>query len=480
MAKKIKHRLLLINPWIFDFTAFDLWSKPIGLLYIAAYLRKIGYKIDFIDCLDKFNPVFLKWMGNKKSKIKKYGTGPFYREVVNKPEILTFVPRKFARYGMPEHIFISELNKVKNPSAILVTSFMTYWYLGPKRVVQIVRQIFPDVPIILGGIYATLLPTHAERHVKPDFIVQGAGEIKVEKLLAEILSNAPRAKTAPQYLDDFPSPALDLYSQLKYLPVMTSRGCPYHCTFCATDKLSGKYAQRQPEFVVKEIIEFVKKYKIQDIAFYDDALLLNKNKRLIPILETLSRERLNLRFHTPNGLHAREINKEIANIFFKSGFKTIRLSFETVNKERLHDMNNKVLPSDLEGAVKNLLAAGYSPKDLESYILMGLPNQTFEEIYESILFVHSLGIKVQLASYSPIPGTVDYQRAVVAGLFPGDADPLLTNKSLYPLHRSMEDYIKFQNIRQFVNILNQGIDRGVNLFVPTELKKAFRKMTEMI
>jgi hypothetical protein len=48
-----KH-LLLINPWIYDFTAYDLWSKPLGLLYLAAFLRQQGFKISYIDCLDKY------------------------------------------------------------------------------------------------------------------------------------------------------------------------------------------------------------------------------------------------------------------------------------------------------------------------------------------------------------------------------------------------------------------------------------------
>jgi len=71
--------------------------------------------------------------------------------------------------------------------------------------------------------------------------------------------------------------------------------------------------------------------------------------------------------------------------------------------------------ADLEKAVNNLTAAGYAKKDLEAYVLMGLPHQPLEEVYQSILFVNSLGIKVSLASYSPIPGTVDYRRAVSDG-----------------------------------------------------------------
>ena len=69
-------KLLLINPWIYDFAAFDLWSKPLGLLYIASFLRRQNFEIAYIDCLNKY-PV------NKKEpvKLKKFGTGHFLQYV---------------------------------------------------------------------------------------------------------------------------------------------------------------------------------------------------------------------------------------------------------------------------------------------------------------------------------------------------------------------------------------------------------------
>ena len=470
-------QLLLINPWIFDFTAFDLWSKPLGLLYIAAYLRKIGYKIQLLDCLDKHHPALAGDMSAKgKLKVKKYGTGPFPRQIVAKPDILNFVPRHFSRYGISEEVFMEELNNSTPPAAILVTSFMTYWYLGPKRVIELCRTVFPGTPIILGGIYASLMPEHAKEVVKPDYIITGPGEIEVSELLSILLGNPKNPVKPPDALDDFPFPAPDLYQKIDYIPIMTSRGCPYRCTFCATDKISGAYVQRKPDLVFQELYQHVKRFRTRDVAFYDDALLLNKDQRLLPILESVIEKKIKLRFHTPNGLHARHIDKVVAQLFRRSGFTTIRLSFETVNPKRLSDMKNKVTPDDLMHAVENLEQAGYSRNSIETYILMGLPHQTFQEVYDSVLFAHSLGIKIRLASFSPIPGTIDFLRAVEDGLFPQNADPLLTNKSIFPLHRNRESYHKFYEIRQLVNILNQAADRKVNLFRPEELTQSLAKM----
>jgi radical SAM superfamily enzyme YgiQ (UPF0313 family) len=478
MKSNNANHLLLINPWIFDFTAFDLWSKPMGLLYIASFLENLGYKNSFIDCLDKHHPALLSAPENLKVKFKKFGTGPFLRQIVDKPDILDFIPRHFSRYGISEDLFLNQLKKCPPPAAILVTSFMTYWYLGPKRVVELCREFFPETPIILGGIYASLMPKHASDVIKPDFVLTGPGEIQIMELLSSIISGAPSETNRYQSLDDFPTPAFDLYSKLDYLPIMTSRGCPYRCTFCATDKISGPYAQRSADSVFSELSENVRRYQLKDVVFYDDALLLNKDHRLLPILEKVIKSKMKLRFHTPNGLHAKQIDRNVAELFRLSGFTTIRLSFETNNPQRFADMKNKVTPDDLIRAVENLEEVGYAREALETYILMGLPNQSFDEIYESLLFAHSLGIKIRLASFSPIPGTVDYNRAIEYGLFPEDADPLLTNKTIYPLHRSAEAFHKFRQIRQLVNVLNQAVTRKVNLFKPRELKQAFLRMIQ--
>jgi radical SAM superfamily enzyme YgiQ (UPF0313 family) len=185
---------------------------------------------------------------------------------------------------------------------------------------------------------------------------------------------------------------------------------------------------------------------------------------------------MKLRFHTPNGLHAKQINTEVAKLFYQAGFKTIRLSFETSSDERLTDMNFKITPDQLTAAIDNLENAGYNRKTIEAYVMMGLPEQYLEEIYESILFVHSLGVKIRLASFSPIPGTPDYERAVAAGLFPENADPLLTNKTIYPMHRTLNAYKQFNEVKQLVNVLNYAVERETNLFRSAEFKKTLNKV----
>ena len=465
--------LLLINPWIYDFTAYDLWSQPLGLLYLASFLRIHGYNISYIDCLNSPDK-------SENPGKKKYGVGNYRRQIIESPRILKDIPRKFARYGITEDSFLKQLKHVPPPDAILVTSIMTYWYLGPQHVVTLVKKAFPGVPVILGGIYASLLPRHAQEVVKADFVVEGPGEWRTLQLLSSLLGVEIDPQIITRKLDDYPYPAFDLISNPGYLCVMTARGCPFNCSFCAQKKVAMKFTQRDPDEVIKELEYHYKKYKLRDFAFYDDALFINKENHVKRILQGIIDYRLPIRFHTPNGLFARDVDEQLAMLMYQANFKTIRLSFETANERRQKDMNNKISNNGMRTAVKNLISAGYAARDIDAYVIMGLPGQSLDEILESIIFINNLGVQVQMASYSPIPGTLDFQRAVDSGLISEGIDPLLTNKTIFPLKNDTLDYETFRKIRIFSQILNDAARQGLALFARNNIGKSLSRVLKRL
>ncbi len=473
-------KVLAINPWIYDFAAYDYFSKPLGLLYVAAFLKQRGVKMELLDCMEKHHPELLKRQGRKKPKLTKHGIGPFHREIVPTPEAVKFIPRQYARYGLPEDIFVKELQRRDPPDAILLTSAMTYWYPGPQRVAEICREIFPKTPLLMGGIYATLMPEHARQVVQPDYLITGPGEIHTAELLADIFTMPHLSEAPPTDIDDFPYPAFELYPKLSYLVTMASRGCPFRCTFCATYKIDENFSQRQPDQVVEEILTQTRRFRVSDVAFYDDALLMQPDKRIKPILREIKKSKPNLRFHTPNGLHARFIDQELAQLMYECNFKTIRLSLESVAKERQRDIHNKITPGEMTRAVQNLVSAGFEAKQLETYIIMALPNQSIDEVVETILYANSLGVQVRLASFSPIPGTKDYDRAIENGYLPEHPDPLITNKTVIPIYRTREAYERFRTLSQFANMLNEGVRRGMSLFQPADFRQALFKAMDRL
>jgi radical SAM superfamily enzyme YgiQ (UPF0313 family) len=137
-------------------------------------------------------------------------------------------------------------------------------------------------------------------------------------------------------------------------------------------------------------------------------------------------------FHTPNGLHVREINKEIGDLLFQSGFKNIRLGFETSNQATQIETGGKVGNLDFQNAVKSLKGAGYRGEEIGAYIMVGLPGQRVEEAEESIAFVKEAGAKPILVEYSPIPNTPLFEKAKQMSFYDIEHEPLFHNNSILP------------------------------------------------
>lgn len=425
--------VLLINPWICDFTAYDFWSKPLGLLYIASILREQGYKISYIDCMDRYNPDILKLQGRESPKKDEFGRGSFYKKEIKKPEVLKDIPRRFSRYGITKDIFLRELKKIPVPRAILITSIMTYWYIGVFRVIEIVKEIFPQVPVVLGGVYTTLCYEHATKYSGADYVVKDNNIENLLKLLEEITKNKRNNYSIyDQGLDYLPYPAWDLYPNLDYVCILTSRGCPFRCSYCASFKISPKLEFRNPKEVVKEIEYWNMRRGIKNFVFYDDALLVNSENNFMVILDELIDRKIKVQLHTPNGMHARMIDEKIAHKMFSAGVETVRLGFETADPLVQVNTGGKITNKEFKRAVGYLLKAGFNFHQVGAYLLIGLPGQGMEEVENSIKFVMECGAHIRLAKFSAIPGTKIWEKARNYFKLEENVDPLFHNDALLP------------------------------------------------
>ena len=418
-------RVLCINPWIYDFAAYNMWIEPLGLLTVAAVLRRAGHDVALIDCLDRHHPA----APTHHSRRDAYGCGHFTKVEVRKPEILAHVPRRWGRYGLPTNVFERELDAQPRPDAILVTSMMTYWYPGPFEVIGRVKARWPDVPMALGGVYATLCASHAQAHSGADAILTGAGEVQALQWVDRVTGESRAGKLPAVDV----VPAHDLRRPQGYVSIQTSRGCPFHCPYCAVHQLSPDgFAPRAPELVIEEIAWCVEVLGARDVAFYDDALLANAAQHIHPILDGLIERNLPVRFHTPNGLHARFIDRRLARQMRRAGFVTIRLGLETADPDEQWRDGGKVDEASFAQAVHALFEAGFSPRNVAAYVLIGRPGQSLAKARATVAFAHRLGVQVRSAQFAPIPGTVEWRAAVTAGWITADADPLLHNNSIYP------------------------------------------------
>ncbi|MFN3966151.1 MAG: B12-binding domain-containing radical SAM protein [Endomicrobiia bacterium] len=432
--------ILLVNPWIYDFAAYDLWVKPLGLLYISKILKTLGHTTYLIDALDRLHPSV------KKSTpcSNKFGCGHYYKRPAEKPEILKSVPRKYKRYGMPEEIFINELKKNPEPEIVLVTSGMTYWYQGVFESIKIIRNILPKAYIVLGGIYATLCYEHAKKYSGADLVFSGKD---IKKFFREIGMDDPKV---PESFSEYPMPDFDIYPELEYVCLRTSVGCPFNCSYCATSFLNPEFEQKPVDTIIQEIEYFVEKLKIKNVVFYDDALLVNSRNHIEKILKGIIQKNIKCYFHTPNGLHARYITKELAELMYNAGFVFPRISLETSNQKLQKFTGNKVTNEELVQAIEYLCSAGYKSKEVIVYIMIGLPEQDLSDVEKTINFLKKLKVKISLSEYSPIPHTSDWEKVKKENL----SDPLIHNNSLFSLNIYGE---KLQKIKDVVRLYNYSL-----------------------
>lgn len=422
--------VILINPWIHDFAAYDLWSKPLGLLYLVSYLKKQNISTHVIDCMDPYDPAMSNSLSGNMPVRRKYGTGKYNRKEITKPDGLKDISRRYSRYGIDPDIFKIHLKNIENPSIILVTSLMTYWYPGVIEAINIVKKIHPGVPVILGGIYARLCTTHALEHSGADIVADKVTLDNIKELINILTGAGINCDNNIEVKSLYP--AFDTYYRTDYICLLTSSGCPFKCKYCASNFLYPSFSRRDPDDVVREIEYWNKKDHVMDFAFYDDALLISPESHIIKILEKVRQKGLKVRFHTPNAIHVKEISHDIASLLYASGFKTIRLGLETSDFDMHNRLDNKVSQGEFERAVNNLLNAGYKRKDIGAYILMGLPGQSVESVSDTIRFADKSGASPYLAEYSPLPETPLWEEAVASTDYDIENDPVFHNNTLLP------------------------------------------------
>jgi radical SAM superfamily enzyme YgiQ (UPF0313 family) len=186
--------------------------------------------------------------------------------------------------------------------------------------------------------------------------------------------------------------------------------------------------------LVEDLCRAVKRFGVRDVALYDDALLIDAELHLLPLLERVRQAGVDLRFHTPNGLHLHLLTEEIARALKAAGFVTLRFGLETVSRSRLAQTGPKYATADVGRALHALRAAGFADTDIGMYILMGLPGQTPDEVRSTIAEVRErYGVRAKLAAYAPVPGTALWPASCDESLYDLKSEPLWHNNTLLGL-----------------------------------------------
>ena len=433
---------LLVVPPVYDFALFDLFIKPYSLLKLGKVLQDSGYLVRLVNALDYRDQKSIERLGRPSRKSN--GTGKFFRQITAKPGILkeTFAgnpDRDYFRYGIIEEVFAERL-RAREPDVVLMFSGMTYWYPGVQETIRIIRNSFAKVPVILGGIYASLCTEHAEKLSGADFVVSGAAFPRLRDILASLSLPVPRDGHSEEML---------LYPEISAEAgvIRINQGCPFNCSYCASRALSGPFRPGSAENALQTVIKLHELLGTRNIAFYDDALLADKESGIVPFLEGVISSELALNFYLPNGVHLRFLDYKVARLMKLAGFREIRIGFESSDLAFHQESGGKLEVPMLVSGIKILKSAGFRSEEINVYILVGLPGQYGEEVEESIAFARELGLRVRLASYSPLPGTALWEKSIRLSSLPLTEDPLTHNNTLLPLQWSGLDFNDLRKLK---------------------------------
>jgi len=186
-------------------------------------------------------------------------------------------------------------------------------------------------------------------------------------------------------------------------PIITTRGCPYSCTYCSAPITAGKRMRyRDPKNVVDEIEMLVNDFGVKEIQIEDDNFTLNR-KHCITICEEILKRGIKVLWSLPNGVRIDKLDKEMLLLFKKAGCVSMALGIESAN-QRILDMIKKELNQEIvKKIVQDVADVGI---ETVGFFMIGFPTETKQEIENTINFALELPLtRAIFAKVTPLPGT---------------------------------------------------------------------------
>jgi len=466
--------ILLIQPPIRDFYLTTKRTIPYGLASIAAGLLEGGFSVEIIDSL-----------ATPKSRVvdlppEMSYLQPYYGKSDQSPFAL-FHHYKHFGYSYDS---IGQRVKKAQPFLVGISSLFSAYAEEAVKTAQIVKHNHPACSIVLGGHHPTALPERVMESSAVDFVMRGEGEVSMT-LLAEALQNGLGFDEIPGLVyrkldgglhvsetatmrnpDDYPLPATQLLNQRYYsrnkkaaAVIVTSRGCPMKCTYCAVGASSPfNYRRKSVKSVIVEIENSINLYDTGFIDFEDENLSLDRNW-FLQLLNEISR-RFNghqQELRAMNGLLPSSLDEQVIGAMKAAGFKTLNLSLGTTSNAQLKRFQRPDVRKAFERAlnlaeIHDLQAVGY--------IIIGAPFQEAADSLNDILYLAKRRVLVGTSVFYPAPGSMDYALCASMGLLPKNFSGMRSSALPISHTTTRKESITLLRLSRIVNFMKHLIDRG--------------------
>lgn len=394
-------RILLVNPY-----RSPARSPNLSLGYLAAALRAAGHAVDLVD---------------------------------------------LAQVGWTERRLRALVREGAATLDVLGLQAYSGAYQVARRLARELRAIAPGVHIILGGRHGSALPQEVlSEEPAFDSVLIGEGERSLPELLtrfaeggAEALSAAPGvavrrhgeivlgpAAPLPD-IDDVPIPAWDLIGPARYpkayhggfvrtepvAPMITTRGCPYSCTFCGSGLSGRALRRRSAETIAEEVRWLTRRHGVRELHILDDNFTLQR-EHAFTALEAIQREGPGLALSFPNGVRLDRLDDELLTAMRAAGCYSLTVGIDSGSQPVLTRLERRVTLEQMRERLMMVKAKG--GVRVTGNFIMGLPDETSDDIRQTIDYALSLPLqRANFVLYMPFPGSPLFDELRARGALDG-------------------------------------------------------------
>jgi len=429
--------ITLVNPpGLKSFSGLQMHTPnpPLGLAYIAAAIKDAGLPYTVID-----------------------GTGEAL-------DAISPYPRRgdFMIQGLP---FDEIARRIPTTTRIIGLScmFSTLWPLT-RDLADCIRARFPDAILVLGGEHGTAVPELVLRTSPFDIVILGEGEETFVGLAKAVSAGDPwHGLSGLAYLDgetfrnnglsarnrkiddialpDWGSFPLEEYISRhqinginigRSMPLLSTRGCPYQCTFCSSPGMwTTRYITRDPVKVADEIELYKNKYNVVNFDFQDLTAVV-KRKWVVEFSRELIRRRLNVTWQVPSGTRSEVFDEEVADLLYESGCRAMAFAPESGSPEILEKVKKQVNLDHMLLAMRIAVRRGFK---LSCFIVIGFPDDTPATLRQTLGLIRRMAVlgvhDVAVSKFVPYPGSHLFKRLQQEGRIAVDDEFFLSPMDFY-------------------------------------------------
>jgi anaerobic magnesium-protoporphyrin IX monomethyl ester cyclase len=384
----------------------------LGVLYLAAYLRKHGFesRVVISDILTNLKPKIFITMRSYAKGWENYKKYLQHREHPIWEKIETLI-----REYKPSIVGIST-NSPTIDSAYKVAS--------------IAKKVDRSICVLIGGFHGTFCPEEVLQNRSVDFVVRGEGENPMLKFVNEMANGTCRWEQVPSLsyrenlnirhnesgekipdLDDIPFPARDLIvtppnTKLKEHTMLATRGCPYGCAFCADRRFWGGVRTRSKENIVDEMEMILKKFPNTKKIYFNDGTLTFDKQFVREMCTEISNRKIRAKLYCTARFD--NIDEEVLAHLKKAGFQALYLGAESGDDEILKSMNKRITLDQIDRSTRLIRKTGI--QSLVS-ILVGVPGENEISLRNTIQMMERIPADAfDINCFVPLPGTEWYDR----------------------------------------------------------------------